>query len=621
MASPPVSLPSSPSPSPGPLVRSDPVLGEQRPSDFVQTGEQHLATIRLHRERRSETEPIIYPLLLEVHREPVLAPRRPMTPKQLGDFLRQEPHGHQPVLTAVGEEDVRERRRKDRAEPILSERPHGVFARRAAAEILQGEQDARTTSGGDVELELRVEATVRAEAPVVEQCRAEPGALDAFQELLWNDLVGVDIGPGQGGEPARVAHVGFHHDAAGAQLRISTIRPASAAAAAIGGLIRCVRPPRPWRPSKLRFEVEAQRSPLCNMSAFIPRHIEHPELRHSNPASRKTRSSPSRSACAFTCCDPGTTIARTPGATCRRPSPRTTRAAARRSSMRALVQEPRNTRSIGRPASRVPGASPMYSSALDTARRSSSVGKSAGSGTAPVTSVTMPGFVPHVTWGATAQASSVMQASYAAPGSVASCRHASTARAHAAPVGARGRPARYAKVVSSGAIMPARAPASIDLLHTVIRSSIERAWIASPVYSMTCPVAPAVPIRPIRARMRSLAVTPGRRAPVMRASIVRGLDHTRHCVASTCSTSLVPIPRASAPNAPCVEVCESPHTMIIPGWVSPCSGPITCTMPWLGDCRSNRSTPNSRAFTASASSCRAARGSSIGSAPSPVGTL
>src|SRR5439155_11211561 len=55
----------------------------------------------------------------------------------------------------------------------------------------------------------------------------------------------------------------------------------------------------------LRFEVEAQRSPLCNTSAFIPRHIEHPALRHSNPASRKTRSSPSRSACAFTCCDPG----------------------------------------------------------------------------------------------------------------------------------------------------------------------------------------------------------------------------------------------------------------------------------------------------------------------------
>ena len=33
--------------------------------------------------------------------------------------------------------------------------------------------------------------------------------------------------------------------------------------------------------------------------------------------------------------------------------------------------------------------------------------------------------------------------------------------------------------------MPARAPASMDMLHTVIRPSIESARIASPVYSMT----------------------------------------------------------------------------------------------------------------------------------------
>ena len=51
-------------------------------------------------------------------------------------------------------------------------------------------------------------------------------------------------------------------------------------------------------------------------------------------------------------------------------------------------------------------------------------------------------------------------------------------------------------------------------------------------------------------------------------------------MASTCSTSLVPIPNASAPKAPCVEVCESPQTIVMPGWVIPISGPITCTMPW-----------------------------------------
>ena len=40
------------------------------------------------------------------------------------------------------------------------------------------------------------------------------------------------------------------------------------------------------------------------------------------------------------------------------------------------------------------------------------------------------------------------------------------------------------------------------------------------------------------------------------------------------------MPKASAPNAPCVEVWLSPHTMVMPGRVRPCSGPITWTMPW-----------------------------------------
>jgi hypothetical protein len=41
------------------------------------------------------------------------------------------------------------------------------------------------------------------------------------------------------------------------------------------------------------------------------------------------------------------------------------------------------------------------------------------------------------------------------------------------------------------------------------------------------------------------------------------------------------MPNASAPNAPWVEVCESPQTTVVPGCVSPSSGPIMWTMPWL----------------------------------------
>ena len=41
------------------------------------------------------------------------------------------------------------------------------------------------------------------------------------------------------------------------------------------------------------------------------------------------------------------------------------------------------------------------------------------------------------------------------------------------------------------------------------------------------------------------------------------------------------MPKASAPKAPCVAVWLSPQTIVMPGWVSPSSGPITWTMPWF----------------------------------------
>src|SRR5262249_4356850 len=78
--------------------------------------------------------------------------------------------------------------------------------------------------------------------------------------------------------------------------RMSTKCPATAAAAAIMGLTKCVRPPLPWRPSKFRLDVLAQRSPAGRTSAFMPIHMLQPESRHSKPASRKILSKPSCSA-------------------------------------------------------------------------------------------------------------------------------------------------------------------------------------------------------------------------------------------------------------------------------------------------------------------------------------
>ncbi len=394
--------------------------------------------------------------------------------------------------------------------------------------------------------------------------------------------------------------------------------PAIAAAAAIIGLTKCVRPPRPCRPSKFRLLVEAQRSPGCRMSGFIPRHIEHPDSRHSNPASRKMRCNPSCSAARLIVCDPGTTIARTFGFTC---CPFATRAAARRSSMRELVHEPINTRSTAIDSIGVPGSSPMYASACSAARRSLSCAKVFNSGTRALTGTTIPGFVPQVTNGASIAASISITRSNCAPGSPANVLQYPTAASQSFPLGAKRRPLTYANVVSSGSISPARAPASILILHSVIRPSIDNARTGSPAYSITNPVAPSVPMRPIIPSARSLAVTPSASSPVTWICIVFGFFCGRHWVASTCSTSDVPMPNASEPNAPCVEVWLSPQTIVIPGRVMPSSGPITWTMPCSAESMSNNGTPNSRQFFCSASICFAAIGSVIGRPRGVVGML
>ena len=134
-------------------------------------------------------------------------------------------------------------------------------------------------------------------------------------------------------------------------------------------------------------------------------------------------------------------------------------------------------------------------------------------------------------------------------------------------------------MVSSGAIMPARAPASIDMLHTVMRPAMSSARIVSPAYSITWPVPPAVPMRADDRQHDVLRRAPGGSVPSTRTSMFFAGFCSSVCVASTCSTSDVPMPNASAPIAPCVEVWLSPHTIVMPGRLMPSSGPMMWTMP------------------------------------------
>ena len=81
-------------------------------------------------------------------------------------------------------------------------------------------------------------------------------------------------------------------------------------------------------------------------------------------------------------------------------------------------------------------------------------------------------------------------------------------------------------------------------------------------------------------RIRSFAVTFGGSRPSTVTRMVFDFFWISVCVASTCSTSEVPMPKASAPNAPWVAVWLSPHTSVTPGKVKPCSGPTMWQMPW-----------------------------------------
>src|SRR5690606_28363703 len=205
---------------------------------------------------------------------------------------------------------------------------------------------------GPAGVRLLVEDETLLGPPRGEQPVLEPGARDPLEVDGRDDLVGVDVRAAQRHADAGVGAERFHQFRSSGLDRV----PRTAVAAATSGDTRCVRPPLPWRPSKLRLEVDALRSPGASWSGFMPRHIEQPAERHSAPAALNTSSRPSASACARTRIDPGTTSIRTPSATLR---PLMTSAAARRSSMRPLVQEPTNTVSTRMSRSGVPGSSPM----------------------------------------------------------------------------------------------------------------------------------------------------------------------------------------------------------------------------------------------------------------------
>jgi len=82
------------------------------------------------------------------------------------------------------------------------------------------------------------------------------------------------------------------------------------------------------------------------------------------------------------------------------------------------------------------------------------------------------------------------------------------------------------------------------------------------------------------------------------------------------------MPNAKAANAPCVLVCESPQTTVMPGSVAPCSGPITWTIPWRRSRNGKYAfAPVAPMFASSVSTCVREIGSRMPCAQSRVGVL
>src|SRR4051794_17239933 len=102
-----------------------------------------------------------------------------------------------------------------------------MLARRAAAEVAAGDEDPCAVRLGPVQLEGGVLP------PVEEQELSEAAALDALQELLRDDLVGVHIGAIERHRARGHLPESLH---AGTSSRASAKWPAIAVAAATAGL-------------------------------------------------------------------------------------------------------------------------------------------------------------------------------------------------------------------------------------------------------------------------------------------------------------------------------------------------------------------------------------------------
>ena len=195
--------------------------------------------------------------------------------------------------------------------PILRQRPGRMLARTAAAEVVARQQNLARLRLGLVQDEIRLRLALGIVAPVAEKLIAQPVLRNGLQKSRRDDLIGIDVVDRASSTMrlsngvnvfhySKLPHVGDHAGDApsGGGQRAGQERARRPCPAVLRNCdcwsTRCTRP-----------AATDRHSSRCTWSSR-PR-------ANRRPRRGKSRSSPSACACAFTCCDPGTTITRTFG--------------------------------------------------------------------------------------------------------------------------------------------------------------------------------------------------------------------------------------------------------------------------------------------------------------------
>jgi hypothetical protein len=100
--------------------------------------------------------------------------------------------GQQRILQRILLENVGEAGADHGAEAELRERPRGVLAGAAAAEVIAGQQNLRAFAARRVEDEVGF-LPIGIVAPVVEELLVEPFLRDGLQKARGDDLIGIDV--------------------------------------------------------------------------------------------------------------------------------------------------------------------------------------------------------------------------------------------------------------------------------------------------------------------------------------------------------------------------------------------------------------------------------------------